>query len=292
MEFEKLRTENVISIVKETVEVIEDFYFAENKSLRAVIEGHMHYSYEHVSQCFKGMFGITLYQYAQRRKYTEIYRTHKEKYELYKDKETVCGVKEYKRKMKAIFGDPLKNLQDKIAINENEDTICNREFSRFAKRKIKDIQKNREPVIAKDNQLKLISKNKIVFNKWDEKYIVHDEVTYILYGKILYATDIVDPLVSNFFKKKMYAIVTSECSVETVLRIIMQMHTGSTIKSQCAYTLALEGWGENGYWKSVNLVSSISCSEDEITEVKLSRSYLRWENDELYLVFEDSQENE
>ena len=42
MEFEKLRTGNVISIVKETVEVIEDFYFAENKSLRAVIEGHMH----------------------------------------------------------------------------------------------------------------------------------------------------------------------------------------------------------------------------------------------------------
>ena len=90
----------------------------------------------------------------------------------------------------------------------------------------------------------------------------------------------------------MYAIVTSECSVETVLRIIMEMHTGSTIKSQCAYTLTLEGWGENGYWKSANLVSSISCSEEEITEVKLSRSHLRWENDELYLAFEDDQENE
>ena len=82
-------------------------------------------------------FQISFGKYVNRRLLTEAYRKNRDKYDGYKWNETVEGIKNFKRRMKTEFGDPIKQLQDKITLDEIDDMIFDEEMRRFCKKKDK-----------------------------------------------------------------------------------------------------------------------------------------------------------
>ena len=102
---------------------------------RYVVENILNYSYEYASQCFSCAFQISLGKYVNRRLLTEAYRKNRDKYDGYKWNETVEGIKNFKRRMKTEFGDPIKQLQDKITLDEIDDMILMKKCVDFVKKR-------------------------------------------------------------------------------------------------------------------------------------------------------------
>lgn len=147
MKEEKVSTQRKICITNEVLEALETYCIAQRKTLQYVIEEVLHYNYGYASQCFKKVTQITLSKYVNRRILTEVYRKHMQEYEGYTREESVDGIKNFKRRMKAEFGDPVEKILEFLVAyhdgNRNEIpgpfsfSICNLESDgRWEKRNL------------------------------------------------------------------------------------------------------------------------------------------------------------
>lgn len=251
---EKVTTEYKKNITRGAIEIVEKKYISSSANISNVIIEYLHYDYGLVSQCFKEVTGLSLAKYAKRRKYTELYCKHKKEFDGYKYDATVDGVRCFKKKVWQEFGNPISELQNKIDVDDSEDFICDKEMERGCKKEIRKIKKNREPIYS-DGELLLMQNGETILRDWSKLYIETKENVYLLEGQV----------------------------VES-LQVIGKLRTERSVISNLLPRICLEGFGKDGSWLVSQLVQRVCCADvGEIIMADLSRDFLRWEENDLYL---------
>lgn len=287
MKKEKVTTKRKICVANDVLEAVEKHAIARRKDSRYVVENILNYSYEYASQCFSCAFQISLGKYVNRRLLTEAYRKNRDKYDGYKWNETVEGIKNFKRRMKTEFGDPIKQLQDKITLDEIDDMIFDEEMRRFCKKKINKLEEERTEILTYENRILLVENGKVTIRGWETKMIKHNERCYVLHGKLLEDSCVVDTIFSNFINQKLYIPLKKEYPVEKILQTIVDFHEDDKRKISLQFALSIEVLEAEGGWKAMTLIDRLTLSNDKkVKEIKLSSRWLKWEGSNLYLYLE------
>ena len=254
MKKEKVTTQRKICVANEVLEAVEKYVIAKRKYSRYVVENILNYSYEYASQCFSCACQISLGKYVNRRLLTEVYRKNRDNYDGYKWDETVDGIKNYKRKMKAEFGDPINQLQDKIKLDEIDDMVLDGEMRRFCKKERTKLEEKRKEILVHENRILLVENGKVTIREWEAKMIKHDESCYVLHGTLLEDSCIVDKIFSNFIHQTVYIPAKKEYPVEKILQTIADFHEDDKREIYWQFALSLEVLEAEG-WKVMNLIA-------------------------------------
>lgn len=289
MKEEKVSTQRKICIANEVLEAVETYCIAQRKTLQYVIEEVLHYNYGYASQCFKKVTQITLSKYVNRRILTEVYRKHMQEYEGYTREESVDGIKNFKRRMKAEFGDPVENLQDRIKIDDDniDDLVFDGEMRRYCKKEVNKLEEGYIAILAKENRFVLIENGEVCVKHWENKMIKYNEGCYTLHGTLLGNSNIKDPIFSGLIQKNVYVSQSMECPVEKILEFLVAYHDGNRNEIPGPFSFSICNLESDGRWEKRNLISSFEVSlENKVLEIKLSPQWLKWEDNNLYLYLE------
>lgn len=286
MKKEKVTTQRKICVANEVLEAVEKHVIARRKDSRYVVENILNYSYEYASQCFSCAFQISLGKYVNRRLLTEAYRKNKDKYDGYKWNETVEGIKNFKRRMKTEFGDSIKQLQDKIKLDEIDDMIFDGEMCRFCKKEINKLEEERKEILVHENRILLVENGKVTIREWETKMIKHNESYYVFHGKLIEDSRVVDTIFSNFISQTLYIPLKKEYPVEKILQTIAGFHEDDKREISLQFDLSIEVLKEKG-WRVMHLIDQLMISNDKkVKDIKLSPRWLKWEGSNLYLYLE------
>lgn len=286
MKKEKVTTQRKICVANEVLEAVEKHVIARRKDSRYVVENILNYSYEYASQCFSCAFQISLGKYVNRRLLTETYRKNKDKYDGYKWNETVEGIKNFKRRMKTEFGDPIKQLQDRIKLDEIDDMIFDGEMRRFCKKEINKLEEERKEILAHENRILLVENGKVTIREWKTKMIKHNESYYVFHGELIEDARVVDTIFSNFISQTLYIPLKKEYPVEKILQTIADFHEDDKREISSQFDLSIEVLEEKGGWRAMHLIDQLTLSNDKkVKDIKLFARWLKWEGSNLYLYY-------
>lgn len=267
MKVEKLRAEHILEIVKETVEAVEDYYVHGDTTLYNMVTEKMHLDYKMVSECFKFYADMRLIEYARNRKYTEMHGIDRNL-----DGETG------KRK-----------LQEKLSIDDESEEIFWAYGRRENRKIIKKLKSCREEIAAENNRVLLIKNHKVIERDWSHTYIRHEQMYFVLRGKYFDDRGIIKKWEKDFDERHIFVFYSEgdESKVDAVLNVINDYHKNPESTSYCNMDIAMEGRDDQGSLFMGGLIRSIHKDIGKDSwEMKLSPDWLKWEENDLYLVFD------
>ena len=138
-----------------------------------------------------------------------------------------------------------------------------------------------------ENRILLVENGKVTICGWETKMIKHNERGYVLHGKLLEDSCVVDTIFSNFINQKLYISLKKEYPVEKILQTIVDFHEDDKRKISLQFDLSIEVLEAEGGWKAMTLIDRLTLSNDKkVKEIKLSSRWLKWEGGNLYLYLE------
>lgn len=288
MKGEKVSTQRKVCIANEVLEAVETHCVLQREDIQYVVEEFVHYSYNYASQCFKDVTNINLGKYVRRRILTEVYRKHLQEYSGFTREERVDGIKNFKRRMKTEFGDPVEKLQDRIKLDDDiEDLISDGELRRYCKKEVNKLEEECATIWIEDNRIALIENGKVSVRDWENKMIKHNELCYTLSGLLHINSNIVDKWFSSLIQQTGYISQIIEYPVEKILEYIADYHDGNSSAIQGLFSFSINILGKEGRWEYRDLISHFAISlENNMPEIQLSPRWLKWEENNLYLYLE------
>ena len=79
----------------------------------------------------------------------------------------------------------------------------------FVKKKINKLEEERKEILTYENRILLVENGKVTICGWETKMIKHNERGYVLHGKLLEDSCVVDTIFSNFINQKLYISLIS-----------------------------------------------------------------------------------
>lgn len=288
MKGEKVSTQRKVCIANEVLEAVETHCVLQREDIQYVVEEFVHYSYNYASQCFKNVTNINLGKYVRRRILTEVYRKHLQEYSGFTREERVDGIKNFKRRMKTEFGDPVEKLQDRIKLDDDiEDLIFDGELRRYCKKEVNKLEEECATIWIEDNRIALIENGKVSVRDWENKMIKHNELCYTLSGLLHINSNIVDKWFSSLIQQTGYISQIIEYPVEKILEYIADYHDGNSSAIPDFFSFSINILGKEGRWEYRDLISHFAISlENNMPEIQLSPRWLKWEENNLYLYLE------
>lgn len=288
MKGEKVSTQRKVCIANEVLEAVETHCVLQREDIQYVVEEFVHYSYNYASQCFKNVTNINLGKYVRRRILTEVYRKHLQEYSGFTREERVDGIKNFKRRMKTEFGDPVEKLQDRIKLDDDiEDLIFDGELCRYCKKEVNKLEEECATIWIEDNRIALIENGKVSVREWENKMIKHNELCYTLSGLLHINSNIVDKWLSSLIQQTGYISQIIEYPVEKILEYIADYHDGNSSVIPGLLSFSINILGKEGRWEYRDLISHFAISlENNMPEIQLSPRWLKWEENNLYLYLE------
>lgn len=277
-----MKEEALVNLTLEIVDIVEKIIQSNLRSSSetyGLLKDEIGSSEPHIRNTFGITTGIGLKKYITRRTYTLILeKIGQEKFNNLKEKEKIYNIDSFKYKCKQEFGDLIKNLEtNKMQPYMNKQLISLSLKKQLETKSINSMMNSVFKEITEGRELIDISEisSKILIQD-NDNIIVDIERSYFKKNNIIFKIDgSIDLILDN--DKKSNSLYNANVAIRNLSKFYSEENRLISSIYLCTE------WGGKS-WGIKNLISSIHCIENNITEIELSdNDFIVFEEGKVYL---------